>query len=391
MNLWLLRLPFRHLHEHPGRSLLGILSIALGTAVYLSIALASTSALKSFQAGVAAVAGQAQLRLQSPGAALNEDLFPAVRRLPVVKYAAPVVETMVDIKGPESHTALLLGIDPFSEAPLRDYRFLSGSGLDREDFLKFLTRPGWVMLSAPLATRLHLKPGDTFTAAVGAKIQQLHVAGIFRTPGELYPLDGAVLLMDVGQAQELLDRVGQTGFHRPHRPRGSDRRSRAGAPGPAAGSGSRHARGPGPVHGRPGGGLSSQPVGAQRHCPVCGDVPHLPVRDPLRGPPAPGDRSPPDPGHDQGPGHAPLSPGRGLERRPRGAFRAGAGRGPGPGGPQYGGPKPDLSVSAGAGRGDLVGGPGISPGLGSGRGRHPPGLLDPGPGGLPDQGQGRLV
>ena len=209
MNLWLLRLPFRHLHEHPGRSLLGILSIALGTAVYLSIALASTSALKSFQAGVAAVAGQAQLRLQSPGAALNEDLFPAVRRLPVVKYAAPVVETMVDIKGPESHTALLLGIDPFSEAPLRDYRFLSGSGLDREDFLKFLTRPGWVMLSAPLATRLHLKPGDAFTAAVGAKIQQLHVAGIFRSPGELYPLNGAVLLMDVGQAQELLDRVGK--------------------------------------------------------------------------------------------------------------------------------------------------------------------------------------
>ena len=76
MNLWLLRLPFRHLTEHPGRSLLGILSIALGTAVYLSIALASSSALKSFQAGVAAVAGKAQLRLQSPGAALDESLFP---------------------------------------------------------------------------------------------------------------------------------------------------------------------------------------------------------------------------------------------------------------------------------------------------------------------------
>ena len=60
MNLWLLRLPFRHLHEHPGRSLLGIFSIALGTAVYLSIALASSSAFKSFQTGVAAVAGKAR-------------------------------------------------------------------------------------------------------------------------------------------------------------------------------------------------------------------------------------------------------------------------------------------------------------------------------------------
>jgi putative ABC transport system permease protein len=212
MNLWLLRLPFRHLHEHPGRSLLGILSIALGTAVYLSIALASTSALKSFQDGVAAVAGKAQLRLQSPGAALDETLFPDVRQLPVVKFAAPMVETMVDIKGPDSQTALLLGIDPFSEAPLRDYRFLSGSGLDQEAFLNFLTRPGWVMLSAPLATRLNLKPGDTFTAAMGARIQQLHVAGIFRTSNEIYPMEGAILLMDLGQAQEILDRTGKLDY-----------------------------------------------------------------------------------------------------------------------------------------------------------------------------------
>jgi putative ABC transport system permease protein len=209
MNLWLLRLPFRHLQEHPGRSLLGMLSIALGTAVYLSIALASGSALKSFQAGVAAVAGKAQLRLQSPGAALNENLFPLVRRLPEVQFAAPVVETMVDLKGTESLTALLLGIDPFSEVPFRDYRFASSARLDQAAFLSFLTRPGWVMLSAPLAARLHLTPGDSFTVAVGALMRQFHVAGIFHTPGELYPLEGSVLLMDLGQAQELLDRAGR--------------------------------------------------------------------------------------------------------------------------------------------------------------------------------------
>ena len=212
MNLWLLRLPFRHLHEHTGRSLLGILSIALGTAVYLSIALASSSAFKSFQTGVAAVAGKAQLRLQSPGAALDEGLFPMVRRLPEVKFAAPVIETMADIKGPEAQPVLLLGIDPFSEGPLRDYHFQTGANLDQQAFLDFLTKPGQVMLSAPLAARLHLSPGDTFTAAVGARIQQLQVAGIFSTPGNLYPLDGALMLMDVGQAQEMLDRNGRLDY-----------------------------------------------------------------------------------------------------------------------------------------------------------------------------------
>ena len=212
MNLWLLRFPFRHLHEHPGRSLLGILSIALGTAVYLSIALASSSAFRSFQIGVAAVAGKAQLRLQSPGAALDEGSFPMVRRLPQVKFAAPVIETMVYLKGPDAQPVLLLGIDPFSEGPLRDYRFLAGSSLDQEAFLNFLTRPGQVMLSAPLATRLHLTPGDTFSAAVGAKVEQLQVAGIFRSSGNIYPLDGALMLMDVGQAQEMLGRIGRLDY-----------------------------------------------------------------------------------------------------------------------------------------------------------------------------------
>lgn len=212
MKIWLLRLPFRHLQEHPGRSLLGILSIALGTAVYLSIALASHSALESFQAGVTAVAGRTQLRVQSPGAAVDENLFPTLKRHPVVRAAAPVIETMVEIRGPETFSALLLGIDPFLEVPFRDYRFLTATRLDQETFLNFLTRPGWVMLSAPLAARLGVSPGDTFTAAVGAKIQTLTVAGTFRTAGDLYPLDGALMLMDIGVAQEMLDRQGRVDY-----------------------------------------------------------------------------------------------------------------------------------------------------------------------------------
>ncbi len=209
MKIWLLRLPFRHLQEHPGRSLLGILSIALGTAVYLSIALASHSALQSFQAGVRAVAGKTHLRLQSPGAPLDETLLPLLKGHPVVQAAAPVLETMVEIRGPETFSALLLGIDPFAEAPVRDYRFLTAAGLDQEHFLEFLTRPDRVMLSAPLAARLGVAPGDRFTAVVGAQVRTLTVAGTFRTAGDLYPLGGALMLMDIGQAQEALERHGR--------------------------------------------------------------------------------------------------------------------------------------------------------------------------------------
>ncbi|MBI4644101.1 MAG: ABC transporter permease [Deltaproteobacteria bacterium] len=212
MNPFLFRISLSHFTEYPGRTLLGILGIALGTAVYLSISLAAASALKSFQAGVTAVAGKAQWRLQSPGAPLSESLFARVRRLPEVKAAAPVVESVLEFTGPNKGPVLLLGIDPFSERPFRNYDFKAASGLDRDAWIKFLTESGAVLVSERLAARQRLKPGDTLPVLVGTARRNLKVVGVFRSPGGLYPLEGAMLLIDLAGAQELLDRVGQLDY-----------------------------------------------------------------------------------------------------------------------------------------------------------------------------------
>ncbi len=212
MTPWLFRLPLRHLSQYPGRTFLGILGIALGTAVYLSISLAAASAIQSFQAGVTAVAGKAQWRIQSPGAPLDENLFARLRRLPEVKAAAPVVESVLQLRGPRRGPVLLLGIDPFSEKDFRDYEFEQDGGLpgrlSRRAWVEFLTRPDAVLVSQPLAARLGLKMGDSLPVLVGPARKSLTVRGIFRSASGLYPLDGAVLLMDLAAAQELLDRVG---------------------------------------------------------------------------------------------------------------------------------------------------------------------------------------
>ncbi len=211
MKAWLFRIPLSHLTQHPGRTLLGILGIALGTAVYLSISLAAAGALQSFQAGVSAVAGKAQWRLQSPGSPLNESLFPQVRGLLEVKAAAPVVESILELAGPHSGPVLLLGIDPFSERAFRDYEFPqagTGGGFWKE----FLTRPDAALVSRPLAARLGLKTGDSLPVTAGPALKHLKIVGIFQNPSGLYPLEGAVLLMDLGPAQELLDRVGRLDY-----------------------------------------------------------------------------------------------------------------------------------------------------------------------------------
>jgi putative ABC transport system permease protein len=212
MKLWLFRISLGHLREYPGRTFLGILGIALGTAVYLSISLAADSAVRSFQSGVTAVTGKAQWRVQSPGAPLNEKLFPKLRHLPEIKAAAPVVESVLELSGPYQGPILLLGIDPFSEKYFRDYEFEQGSDLSEQAWVDFLTRPDAILVSDRLATRLKLKVGDSLPLLVGPARKNLTITGIFRSSSGLYPLEGAVVLMDIGAAQELLDRVGRLDY-----------------------------------------------------------------------------------------------------------------------------------------------------------------------------------
>jgi putative ABC transport system permease protein len=208
MRPWLFRISLSHLAQYPGRTLLGVLGIALGTAVYLSISLAAASALESFHVGVRAVSGQAQWRIQTPGVPLDEALFVKVRRLPSVAAAAPAVESVLELTGVHKGPVLLLGIDPFSERPFRDYAYSQAAGLSETAWTDVLTRPDAVLVSRPLASRLGLKVGDALPVMVGPRRPTLRVAGIFTSRSGLYPLDGAVLLMDIGPAQELLDRVG---------------------------------------------------------------------------------------------------------------------------------------------------------------------------------------
>jgi len=208
MKPWFFRLPLRHLAFYPGRTLLQIVGIALGTAAYLSISLAAASAVRSFQDGLTAVAGQAQLRLTAPGVPLDETLLPWLRRLPEVRAAAPVVESVVEVATPAPEPVLLLGLDFFSEVPFRAYALDSEAAQEPSVLTAFLTQPDQVLVSAPLAQKLRVHPGDNLSVIVGARRRSLRVAGLFTTPGDFYPLSGAVMLMDIAVAQELLDRVG---------------------------------------------------------------------------------------------------------------------------------------------------------------------------------------
>ena len=127
---WLL---LRRLARQPGRTLLMVLGVALGVAMVVAIRLASDSALASFGDTVDAVAGRANLCVSAAADGFDERLFARIRRTPGVLAAAPVVEVNALVgrllpadtdPGVElgarrgfDETLLVLGLDPFSEAP----------------------------------------------------------------------------------------------------------------------------------------------------------------------------------------------------------------------------------------------------------------------------------
>src|SRR5205814_3460185 len=122
------------------RTLLTMLGVALGVAVFVSIRLAHRSALTSFAATVDAVAGRSDLEITGCGEGFDERLYSRIRQLPGVRAAAPTIEvwTLAEARSPgtpahggtsagpgasrtaEAHPSarlLMLGVDLLAEGP----------------------------------------------------------------------------------------------------------------------------------------------------------------------------------------------------------------------------------------------------------------------------------
>ena len=107
--LW--RGAIRPLIRNPRPSVLGILSVALGVAVFLSITIANRSAMESFRQAFVLVTGRADLEIRG---SIPEAAFPSVQRCDGVAAASPLIEMMVTLPDFPGESLRLEGIDPFT-------------------------------------------------------------------------------------------------------------------------------------------------------------------------------------------------------------------------------------------------------------------------------------
>lgn len=212
----------RHLVGDGGRTLLTLLGVALGVAVFVSIRLANHTAMAAFAQTVDSVAGKANLQVVSDTGGFDERLYPRVRALSGVDAAAPVVQayaraavgghppTAAPVQtdhGGYDETLLILGIDPFSERPFarweppRQRGIPGGAG--------FLADPRGAAITQLLARRHGLKLGDPITVLAGGVPQRLNVRLIITSEELQQALGGNVVVVDIATAQEVFRRFGR--------------------------------------------------------------------------------------------------------------------------------------------------------------------------------------
>ena len=193
----------RHVRRHRLLAALNVLSIALGIAVYLAIRIANESATRAFSAGVDLVAGRAHLEVRGD---VDERLWPDIARVPGVAAVTGLVEAVAALPDWPGEYLRLTGIEAISGAAFRTFDLRGDAG--RFDIGRWMSTPGGVAVTREFAVRRGLREGSEIRAEVDGRAVKLTVLALIE-PGDAPVADSRFAVMDIGWAQELLDRPGR--------------------------------------------------------------------------------------------------------------------------------------------------------------------------------------
>jgi putative ABC transport system permease protein len=193
----------RHLWHHRWQAVLSVLGVGLGVAVVLAVDLAVSSARRGFTLSAETVAGRATHRVVAGPGGLPDTSYRAVRGIPGVEAAAPLVDG--DVVTTDGTVLRVLGVDPFAEPPFR--RYSGGGGIGPAASALIGARA--TLLSASTADDLGLQEADWLRFDVGGRRDSVRVAGILEPADEASRLGLAnLLIMDIATAQAVLGRAG---------------------------------------------------------------------------------------------------------------------------------------------------------------------------------------
>lgn len=183
--------------RHPLLTGLNILSIALGITVFLAVQIANRGAISSFRSAADLTTGRAQLEIRGN---IPDQLFPAVRAVPGVRAATPLVEGVVSLPDHPGEYLRVLGVDPFTGTEVFSFVLEEAAGTDL-NIEKWLADSEAVALQPERARELGSAP---FRILAGTSIRTVRPAFVLAPDNPLTQADTRLAAMDIGWAQELL-------------------------------------------------------------------------------------------------------------------------------------------------------------------------------------------
>ncbi|MEM1059645.1 MAG: FtsX-like permease family protein [Verrucomicrobiota bacterium] len=209
----MLRLFFKHslryFARHKTLTALNVLGIALGVTVFIAIRIVNYSALESFKASVDIVAGKANLQVVGDGLRFDERVFRDVRAHPEVVAATPVVEEIAALADYPGEYLQIVGVDAFTNDPLRTYQLNpgrpdEGEEFDTEEAFSFSTDPAIIAISEDLAERLGLVTGENagvLRVQTRDGVREFRPRFVYQPNEDMPGLDEQLAFMDIANAQ----------------------------------------------------------------------------------------------------------------------------------------------------------------------------------------------
>jgi putative ABC transport system permease protein len=198
----------RYFARHPALTALNIVGIALGVTVFLSVQIINHSALESFRASVDIVAGKADLEVIGDGLRFDERAYPIVANDPDIAAATPTVEDVATLTDFPGEYLQLLGIDIFSNGPLRTFE-LHDAQNQKPDVVEFLRDPDVLAVTRKLSQRLGLRIGDPLRVDTQNGIKTFRIGYILDFGEDAPGADEHLSVMDIANVQENFRHVGK--------------------------------------------------------------------------------------------------------------------------------------------------------------------------------------
>jgi putative ABC transport system permease protein len=194
--------------RQPVRNLLTVLGVALGVTASVAVETANRDVLRSFEEAVMTVAGPTTLEISGGELGIDETLITAVRHVPGVESAAPVIaQTAVKADETQGGEALqVLGLDLLAEIDRRGFRVTE----QRPDsHLQVWLDPGSLFLGRKLAAEWNLPVGGTIELLIGTRRVSCRLAGILQDHTDRVSIWDRVAVMDIAAAQIAFGLVGR--------------------------------------------------------------------------------------------------------------------------------------------------------------------------------------